>query len=193
VQLDPASLDKASAYHLFISLLLPRPIAWVGSISAAGVDNLAPFSYFMGVGSAPPLLAFSVARGRGGVLKDTARNLLETKECTITMVERANLDVMHATSAPWTESEFDAVGVARAPSVRVRPPRVGNGRIAMECVLSQALDLHQTHLFVVQVVHLHIADELYRDGVITLDGYEPMARLGGDAYAGLGEILHRGR
>ena len=77
--INPAEMDALGAYKLATSLLVPRPIAWVGSRAADGTDNLAPFSYFMGVSTRPPSIAISVARGRKGVLKDTASNILETE------------------------------------------------------------------------------------------------------------------
>lgn len=183
-------LDKKSAYRLMISLLLPRPIAWVGSVSAAGVDNLAPFSYFMGVSASPPMLAISVARGRDQSLKDTARNLLETGVFTVSMVEEPDLERMHRTSATWEQSEFDAVGIPRAPGQQVAAPYVAGVRVAMECRVAHTLDLGATHLFVGEVVVFHIAPDLYRDGVVDIHDYRPVARLGGDGYTTLGTLLH---
>lgn len=191
MHVDPAALDKAAAYRLLISAIVPRPIAWVGSVGPDGRDNLAPFSYFMGVGSAPPMLAFSVARGRGGALKDTARNLLATGEFTVSAVERAQLDAMHLSSGAWEESEFDVVGLERAASVKVAAPRPALARVSFECRVVQALDLGQVHLFVGEIVWGHVDDALWKEGEVDLAAWEPVARLGGDAYATLGEILRR--
>lgn len=187
MQIDAATLDKAASYRLMISAIAPRPIAWVGSISADGVDNLAPFSYFMGVSSAPPRLAISVARGRGGTLKHTARNILATNEFTVSTVEEDLLAAMHDTSRYFAESEFDAVHLARAPSSTIAPPRPSVARVAMECRLYTALDLESTHLFIGDVLTFHVADELYKDGVVDILSYRPVARLGGDDYAFLGQ------
>lgn len=189
MELDPTTLGKASTYRLFISLLTPRPIAWVGTLGRDGRDNLAPFSYFMGVGSDPPLLAFSVARGRGGTLKDTARNVLDTGELTISMVERQLVEAMNLTSGAWEGSEFDVAGLARGYGSLVRAPFVAAARVKLEARLAQTLDLHQTHLFVVEVVRIHVADELYDGGVVRRDRYHPVARLGGDGYGLLGETF----
>lgn len=197
--IDPDRIDKAAAYRLLISLLIPRPIAWVGSRSAPGgdpadpegpgVDNLAPFSFFMGVSAEPPLIAISVARGREGRLKDTARNILQTGVFSVSMVERPHLEPMHRTGADWPGPEFDAVGVPRAPCARVACPRVADARVALECTLHQAIDLEATHLILGRVVAFHIDDALYRDGAVDLSGYQPVARLGGASYATLGEII----
>lgn len=189
MQIDTASLDKAAAYRLMISLLIPRPIAWVGSWDGQETDNLAPFSYFMGVGSAPPMVAISVARGRGGALKDTARNILATGEFSVSMVEEQQLKPMHQTSGAWTQSEFDAVGLERIGGVTIRAPRVAGARTAMECRLHQQLDLGSTHLFVGEVLSFFVAEELLKNGVIDRENYHPVARLGGDGYATLGSLL----
>lgn len=188
MRVDAEALDKAAAYSLMISAILPRPIAWVGSVSAAGVDNLAPFSYFMGVASAPPMLAFSVARGRGGALKDTARNLLEHPEFTVSMVEEAQLEAMHRSGGAWDRSEFDAVGIERAWAERVRAPFPAEARVVMECRVHSAQDLGPAHLFVGEVLAFRVDDALWADGQVDLARYRPVARLGGEGYTTLGEV-----
>lgn len=189
MQIDTTGLDKATAYRLMISLLIPRPIAWVGSWDGQERDNLAPFSYFMGVSSAPPMVAISVARGRGGALKDTARNILATQEFSVSMVEEAQLEAMHRTSGAWSQSEFDVVGLERRAGSSIRAPRVAAARAAMECRLFQALDLGSTHLFVGEVLSFYVADELLKEGLVDRQNYHPVARLGGDGYTTLGEFL----
>ncbi len=186
MEIDPQHLDKAAGYQLMISLLIPRPIAWVGSWDGEKTDNLAPFSYFMGVSAQPPRVAISVARGRGGSLKHTARNILATGEFSISMVEEEALGPMHQTSGAWEQSEFDAVGIARAPGQVIRPPRVRDARVAMECKLVQSVDLESTHLFIGEVLLYHIAEGLLKNGRVDIENYHPMARLGGEGYCSLG-------
>lgn len=193
MRIDPSSLDPATAYRLMISAIVPRPIAWVGSVRADGTDNLAPFSYFMGVASAPPMLAISVSRAHGGRLKHTAQALLETGEFTVSIPEEAELDQMHACSAAWEESEFDAVSIARAPGEKVRAPRPLSARVAMECRVAHAHDLGQTHLFVGEVLLFHVAAELLQSGTISAEGFHPVARLGGELYTTLGPLITRPR
>lgn len=189
MHVDAASLDTRSAYQLLTSLLVPRPIAWTATRSRDGVDNLAPFSYFMGVGSRPPRVAISVARGRGGVLKDTARNLLETGDATISIASQAHLAALHQTSAGYgpDTSEFAAVALTPLPAEAVaacRPAEVG---VTLEVRLDQALDLGDVHLFVLQVVGLHVRDDWLLPGErlrVDPTRLDPIARLGG-TYAGL--------
>jgi flavin reductase (DIM6/NTAB) family NADH-FMN oxidoreductase RutF len=192
MDIDPDALDRLAAYRLMTAVVVPRPIAWVASVSAEGVDNLAPFSYFMGVGSEPPMLAISVARGRGGSLKHTARNVLANGAFTVSLPEERHLDALHATSAPYEESEFDAVGVPRAPGVRVPVPWVASARVALECRLEHHAALGQVDLLVGRVVWVHVDDSLVEGGVVApgLD-HRPLARLGGNDYSGLGPRFTR--
>lgn len=189
--LESRTLDRAAAYRLFVDVVVPRPIAWVGSRSAEGVDNLAPFSYFTGVSSTPPTLAISVARQRDGSLKHTARNILATRAFTVSMVERDALDPMHATSAPWPDSEFDAVGIPAVDGRCVAAPRPATARVAMECTLHSTLEVGNSTLLVGEIVAWHIDDALWSpEGLV---GFRPIARLGGDRYAEIGTEMRRGR
>lgn len=195
MQLDPATLPRQDAYRLLTGVLVPRPIAWVATVSPDGIDNLAPFSYFMGVATTPMRVAFSVARDRDGGRKDTARNLLADGSCggacTISVPEAADLDRMHATSAPWTGSEFDAVGIARVPGTCVPVPRPAGARVSMEGRVHAHLDLGQVDLFVVDVLCVHLDDALWDGARVRAEAIEPLARLGGEMYATLGARIPR--
>lgn len=183
------TLSKTDAYRLLISLIVPRPIAWVGSVSPDGVENLAPFSFFMGVTSDPPSLALSIARTRTGARKHTALNILSTRVFTVSSVEATDLAAMHLSSAEWPGSEFEAVGVPSAPGVVVPAPRVARARAAMECRLWQHLDLGSADLLVGEVCAFHVDDQLYQDGRFDRDHFDVMARLGGDGYSTLGRFI----
>lgn len=171
------------------SALVPRPIAWVGSRSADGVDNLAPFSYFMGVSSDPPMMAISVARGRRGALKDTCRNLLETERCTVNIVSAPMLEAMHASSAPHPPevSEFEAAGVELVEGGN-GAPGVAGARVRFECRLHSAQDLRSTHLLLLEITAYELDDALVVDGRVLVEGLAPVGRLGG-TYALLGEEI----
>lgn len=198
--IDPASLDKAAIYALMTEVIAPRPIAWIGTTDGTAADrddptgdNLAPFSFFMGVSSDPPLLAVSIARGRGGALKHTARNILATGCFSVSIPSVGELDPMHATGASWPASEFEAVGVPRAAGVAIVAPRPAEAAFTMECVLHQAIDLDATHLVIGRVVGF-LAQERVMDGARVVPGaLHPIARLGGDAYGEIGSVHHRAR
>lgn len=194
--IDPAGLPLRDVYRLMTSLLVPRPIAWTGTRSVDGVDNLAPFSYFMGVSSKPPALAISVARGRGGALKDTARNILETGAFTVSIPSRDLAERMNATSATLGPevSEFERCGLTPVDGLRVAAPWPREARVAMECRLWHALDLDSTHLLVGEVLLFHVHDSLLgEDGQLSAAALDPVARLGGAEFATLGEIFELAR
>lgn len=184
------TLDGRAAYLLLTSLLVPRPVAWTGTRSADGTDNLAPFSYFMGVGSKPPRVAISVARGRRGALKDTAANLLDNGQATISLCSQAQLPAMHATSAPHpsTVSEFEAAGLSPVSATHVAASRPAEAGVSLECTLDRALDLGDVHLFVLRVVAVEVRDDWLLPGDdlrVDVTRLDPVARLGG-TYAALG-------
>jgi flavin reductase (DIM6/NTAB) family NADH-FMN oxidoreductase RutF len=189
VRVDPEELDKMAAYRLMTSIIVPRPIAWVGSRSPEGVDNLAPFSFFNGVSTQPPIVSVSVARGRGGVLKDTARNVLERGELSISIVSMDLLHAMHQSSANYERSvsEFKAVDLEAVQCDLIDAPRPKAARVSMECRLHDAIDLGNTHLILARVIAFHIADDLLKEGKVNPQDLDPVARLGGN-YAQLGAI-----
>ena len=190
--IDVAALDRTQAYRLLTTALVPRPVAWVGTTSPGGVDNLAPFSYFMGVSTEPLRVAFSAARLRDGARKDTANNLLATGACTVSIPEQADLDAMHASSASWEGSEFVAVGIAAVRGERVDAPRPASARVSLECRLDRHLDLGQADLFLLEVLAAHVAPELLVEGHQVDDhAFDPVARLGGELYAALGARIPR--
>ncbi len=193
---DAAALTGREVYHLMTSLLVPRPIAWVGTRSAGGRNNLAPFSYFMGVSSRPPILAFSAARAdKQGRLKDTARNILETSVMTISIVSEHLLTPMHRSGArfPPEVDELAEVGLSAAEGDRVAAPYPAEAGVSMECRLHRAIDLGSTHLFLAEVLRYHIDEALLReDGLVDERRLRPVARLGPGGYAGLGAPLTPG-
>ncbi len=193
MHISAADLDAKGAYFLLTSLLVPRPVAWTATRGADGVDNLAPFSYFMGVGSKPPRVAISVARGRRGALKDTTRNLLERGEGTISLCSMPQLAAMHACSAPHPPevSEFAAAGLTPVAARHVAASRPAEAGVTLEVTVDHALDLGDVHLFVLQVVACEVRDDWLLEGEllrVDVSKLDPVARLGG-SYAALGEEI----
>jgi flavin reductase (DIM6/NTAB) family NADH-FMN oxidoreductase RutF len=188
MRIAAADLDKRSSYFLLSSVVVPRPIAWIGT-RGAGSDNLAPFSFFMGVSARPPRVAVSIARGRRGVLKDTLVNLLETQVCTISLVDSAHLAAMHHSSAGFAPDtdEFTAVDVPKGQGHEVDAPYVADAPSILECRLVSAQDLGDVHLCVLEVVQFHVADRAWdaAAGMAQVAELDPVGRLGG-TYATLG-------
>jgi flavin reductase (DIM6/NTAB) family NADH-FMN oxidoreductase RutF len=193
VHVDPASLDRRARYGLLISVLIPRPIAWISTVDREGHRNLAPFSFFGGVSSNPPILAVSIARRRDRE-KDTLVNIRETGEFVVNMVDAALVEKAHQTSAdvPPGVDEFVLAGLEAVASERIRPPRVARAPVAMECVVEQILPVGEdpNHLVLGRVLLFHVREDIWQEGVVDPEPYRPVARLGGTAYAHLGDIFH---
>ncbi|MFN0058711.1 MAG: flavin reductase family protein [Planctomycetota bacterium] len=186
MQIDPAALSAPERYQLMIQCLVPRPIAWVSTVSPAGAANLAPFSFFGGVTAAPFTVMVSVGRRRSGAHKDTARNLLDTGEAVIHIPHRPLAEAMVKSSAevdPGVD-EFALTGLAKTPSVRVAPPRVASAAIAMEARRVQHFEVGTApvDLFLLEVLLVHVADEFYQAGNIDPARLNAVGRLGGSSY-----------
>jgi flavin reductase (DIM6/NTAB) family NADH-FMN oxidoreductase RutF len=188
--LDFAGLSPRNAYQWMTSTIMPRPIAWVSTISPDGRTNLAPFSFFQGVTANPPTLMFVPVNNREGEKKDTVRNIELVPEFVVNLVPHALASAMNDTAAllPYGESEFSRFGVAQAPSAKVRPPRVADSPVAFECVLDRIVHIG-TGPLAANVVFGRILTAHIRDDVIGPGGLPDSAkldlvgRLGGEDYA----------
>ena len=189
MRVDLAGLKAREAYQWLTSTILPRPIAWVSSVSADGRTNLAPFSFFQGVTSSPPSLLFVPVNTRDGSKKDTVRNIEAVQEFVVNLVPFALSEPMNATSAmlPHGESEFAAFNIEAAPSEKVRPPRVARAPISFECRLHQIVPVGTGPLAANIIIGLIVSTHV-DDAVLGPDGYPDPAkldlvgRMGGELY-----------
>ena len=196
MQIDPAKTSQRNIYKILSGAIIPRPIAWVSSISEEGITNLAPFSFFNMVGDDPPHIMFSTVR-TGDKNKDTLNNVLATKQFVVNLATEDLVEKMNDTSAslPPNESEFDYAGLTPAPSVFIKPPRVQESPVSMECELVHhySLEGHQNGgatIMIGRVVMIHIDESILLDDFkINMETYKPVARLAGSNYSGLGEIF----
>ncbi len=186
---DPADLGP-SVYPLLTSVVVPRPIAWVSTRSAAGVDNLAPHSFFTISSVQPPVVQFTSVG-----TKDSLRNALETGEFVVALSPQPLLEQVNrtATDFPADVSEFDAVGLTREPSHLVAPPRVAESPVALEC---RVVGTHEfgggSTVVFGEVVWVAVDERVLRDGRPAVDLLRPLARLGGDDWSALGPVsAHR--
>jgi flavin reductase (DIM6/NTAB) family NADH-FMN oxidoreductase RutF len=176
--LDFAALRPREAYGWMISTIMPRPVAWVSTISANGKTNLAPFSFFQGITANPPTLMFVPVNTRDGTKKDTVRNLEQVPEVVVNLVSFALAEQMNASSTmlPYGESEFTAFGIAAAASERVRPPRVAAAPVAFECTLDRIVQIGEgplaANVVFARILVAHVADD-----VIGADGHPDPAKL----------------
>jgi len=194
LEIDPAQLDRRAAYKLMISLIVPRPIAWVATISPAGSLNLAPFSYFNGISSHPPIVMIAVG-ARRGERKDTWRNIEQTREFTVNVVVPELVDAMVLSSGefPPEVDEFKEAGVTPLDSTRIAPPRIAESPVSMECTLEKIVEVAGSALILGRVVLYHIREDLMVEGSVDPKKLMPVARLGDDYYSHLGEVFKRAR
>jgi flavin reductase (DIM6/NTAB) family NADH-FMN oxidoreductase RutF len=189
MEINLSTARASSIYQHLIRVIAPRPIAWVSTVSATGVTNLAPFSFFTGVGSRPPSVLFCPANRRDGGQKDTLKNILATREFVINVVPYRLAEVMNLSSAelPSEESEFELTGLQISESAVVKAPGVSSSPIRMECRLLQHLALDDgpggANIVLGEIVHMHLADNVldstgYADPVLL----DLIGRLGGAAY-----------
>ncbi|MDR0901242.1 MAG: flavin reductase family protein [Opitutaceae bacterium] len=174
-----ASLKSRDAYHWMTSAIIPRPIAWVSTVSANGKTNLAPFSFFQGVTSVPPSLLFVAVNTRDGSKKDTVRNVEATGEFVVNLVPEALAAQTNATGTllPYGESEFEKFNIAPAPSARVAPPRVAAAPVAFECKRHSIVPVGEgpgAASIVIGVIESMYVD----DAVLGADGWPDAAKLG---------------
>ncbi len=187
--LDFTSLSAREAYGWMISTILPRPIAWVSTISAEGKTNLAPFSFFQGITANPPTLMFSPVNTRDGVKKDTVRNIEQVPEFVVNLVPFALAEQMNATSAmlAYGESEFETCGIESRPSDRVRPLRVAAAPVAFECRLDRFVHIGEgplaANVVFGRILVAHVAESaLGADGKPDPAKLDLIGRLGGESY-----------
>lgn len=195
IEFDASKLAQREIYKLMVGAIIPRPVALVSSISNQGVGNLAPFSFFNGVSSSPPCLMISVTGKPDGQPKDTLRNILETGEFVVNSYDAKFLKQFHQTSANYAYGidELTTVGLTPIPSVKVRPFRVKESSIHMECKVQQTVTVGQggrgsSTLVIGEILLIHVAEDVYRNGEIDPELFRPIARLGGDAYSELGKF-----
>ncbi|MFN8532199.1 MAG: flavin reductase family protein [Dehalococcoidia bacterium] len=176
-----------------MSLVIPRPIGWVSTLGLDGTRNLAPFSFFNVVGGPPPTVMVSVGRRRGAE-KDTLRNARETGELVVHLVDEALAHQANQTSGEWPYDidEFDDAGLVTVASDLVAPPRLRDAAAALECRVTQIVPVEDTtySMILARVLRFHLRDGLLRaDGLADPRVLGPIARLGRDDYATLGEIF----
>jgi flavin reductase (DIM6/NTAB) family NADH-FMN oxidoreductase RutF len=187
--IDVAETDSLTIYRTLISVVTPRPIAWVTTIDAAGRVNLAPFSFFNTFGGNPPVVVFSPNRKEDGSKKDTLNNVEATREFVINaaVAEFAEQVNLSSKELPARDSEVELTGLHLAPSKKVKPPRLQESPIHLECVLRQVLQIGEgvdsANLIIGQIVLIHVDDNVLDErGRIDPRRVQTIARLGGNHY-----------
>lgn len=176
---DPATLDVRPFYKLLTAVVVPRPIAWVSSIAADGTVNLAPHSFFTVAAIDPPIVQFtSVGR------KDSLNNVEATREFVVALTPERLFEQVNATGTDFPShiDEFEAVGLTREPSQRVRPPRVAESPVALECVLHATVGLGSCTVVFGRVVLASIDSDVLDGDHPVFEKLAPLSRLGRDEW-----------
>ena len=186
LEVGPDDWKQRDYYLLMTALVIPRPIGWISTVSAGGVRNLAPYSYFNLMGSDP----FYVAFGSSGV-KDSLTNLREVPQFVANIVTMHLLEKMNFTSGdfPREEDEFGWAGLTPAPAAKVRPPRVAEAKAHLECELVQVVSEKNTNIVIGRIVHAHVDPSVWKNGRVDPKLLDPVCRLSGSGYAALGDIF----
>jgi len=197
--IDPDRNDHGLPWNPFKSIVIPRPIGWISTLSREGIANLAPYSFFNAVSADPPMVMFaSNGTGPRGYRKDSARNAEETGEFVVNLVAYAQREAMNMTAddvGPEVD-EFVHAGLGKLPSVRVKAPRVAGAPAHLECVHHQTVPLPPgaggavNAIVIGRVVGIHVEDwALAPDGRIDVLRLRPVARLGYRDYAAVESFI----
>lgn len=195
ISVDPSTLPHRDRYKLLTGIVIPRPIAFVTSVSTTGVVNAAPFSFFNLVSDAPPVCVVGIdPRPDDGSLKDTAANILSGGVFTVNLVDEALGERMNlcATNFPPGVSEVEAVGLATLPGTAIKVPRLADAPASLECRFRDKMEVGPNHfMFAGDILHMHVRPGLVDPSNLRTDlnVYRPLARLSGNNYASLGPII----
>ncbi|MGF2049904.1 flavin reductase family protein [Enterococcus casseliflavus] len=193
--LDPKDLTQRENYKLLIGSIIPRPVAVVSTQSADGIVNIAPFSFFNIVSSEPVILSLAIQR-KEGELKDTARNLLATKEAVVHILDQTNVQEANKTAAllPADQSELTVSEFTTTTSKTIAVPGLNEASVRLETILHQHVPIKKDQqttadLLLLEVVGYQIVEDVYQDGKIDPRALQAVSRLAGNSYATIGEIF----
>ena len=186
--IEPATLTPHQMYDVLVGTIQPRPIAFVSTISAAGEENLAPFSFFMAGGANPPSLMYSPTLNGRGEPKDSLRNVEETGEFVVNIVTRTMAEAMNATAFdyPFGFSEWGVSGLTPLPSELIRPKRVLESPVHFECkvfeIVRHGKGPNSANYIIGEVLRAHVLKTMWTGTGIQLGTLRPISRLGGPQY-----------
>ena len=189
MQINPVDLEPQACYRLLVGSIIPRPIAWISTLSPDGISNLAPYSFFTVASCNPPVLCVTQVQPRNRLAKDTLANLRATGECVVNIVNAEMAAVMNATCAdyPPEVSEFAAVGIACVNSQVVAAKGVTAAQVRFECKLRELIEVSASAsggtLMLLDVVHIYVDDQIMVNQQIAPHLLDVIGKLGGDHYA----------
>ena len=186
---DVSEREGQDNYRLLNGGVTPRPIAWISTRSGAGIDNLAPYSFFTVASCNPPVLLYTQVTQRSGIDKDTLQNLMETGECVVNIVNADLLEKMNMTSASISidESEFDFASIEQCDSNKVKPLSVKRSPIRYECTLREIISVSDLPtggtVVLLDVKSVYVRDDLYENGNINQQLVDSVGKMGGNFFS----------
>jgi len=186
---DPATLNNKDMYKFLIGGVAPRPIAWAGTRSKDGINNLAPFSFYNAFSSTPPIVGFSTIPRLDGRKKDTLQNVIDSKCFTLSTVSHKLVTQMSKSAALLEpeEDEFSFAGLEPAEAQTINAPYVKDALLVFECELNQIISFGDVegsgNLILGQIKYINIDDDIYQDGYVNFEKLDPVGRLAGNWYA----------
>jgi flavin reductase (DIM6/NTAB) family NADH-FMN oxidoreductase RutF len=189
---DMAGLTERERYRLAVGIVVPRPIAWITTVSENGGINLAPFSAYVILANDPLMIGVSIGR-KGADLKDTSRNMRRTRQFVVNAPHLSHAELVHMSAEELSDdvSEVEALGMATIPSDTIDVPRLADVAVAMECEFVQAIEFGRTktELMVGEVKVVHIREGFLRNGKLDTAELQPLGRVAGPRYAGISDVL----
>lgn len=187
--IDPTTIPQPELYSILSTAVAPRPICFASTVDLDGNVNLSPFSFFNVFSSNPPVMVFSPARsGRDNSLKHTHQNVVDVPEVVINVVNHKMAEQMSLSSTAYDKgvNEFVKAGFTEVPSVKVKPPRVGEAPVSFECSVLEVVELAQSpgagNLIIAQVDMIHVNDDYFTKGVLDTEKLDLVGRMGGNWY-----------
>ena len=186
---NTSELATSEIYRLLVGGVTPRPIAWISTLSKEGIANIAPYSFFNVASCNPPILWYSQVNPKDGQNKDTLRNLLETQQCVVHIVNAALLEQMNLTCAslPAEQSEFDFAQIETEPSQTVLALAVKHAPVRYECHLREVIELSSLPsggtAVLLDVKSIYVDDQLWDGRVIDQEKLQSVGKMGGDFYS----------
>jgi flavin reductase (DIM6/NTAB) family NADH-FMN oxidoreductase RutF len=179
----PDHIHPRAFYSLFTGVIVPRPIAWILTKNTLGITNLAPYSFFSGINTRPPMLMVSIGMHEGE-RKHTALNLLNSKECVIHIVDQRHLEQLNQSGKTFKEdeSEVELLKLETETSTYVSVPKLKGCIAAIECRVHQVISLPTNDAFILEVLMLHIKEGALKDGQIDVLAVKPLSRFMGNYY-----------
>ena len=199
MKIDPVNLTVRERLIFMGSVVVPRPIAWITSVGSSGVVNLAPYSLFNIISYEPvPMIFVSPHRndyGKQVRIKDTLRNIEETKEFVVNMVTEETAEAMNISAGPYPPevSEVTLTGLTTVPSDIVQPPRIAESPVNLECRVAQIMnfgeDISAVSMVLAEILRVHVRDELYSNGMVDVSALHVIARMGYNKYTRTRDIF----